>query len=103
MQPGDEDHARTVAFAEIALGQLKALRQSAEPRNYEIWYNYATGYNPQLNKAINETLSTKGNLDSADLDQIYASYVSPTGITERLDSVGAKAADEISQVMAMID
>jgi diguanylate cyclase len=29
---GDE-HDRTMAFAEIALGQLKALRQPATPRN----------------------------------------------------------------------
>ena len=33
-----------MAFAEIALGQIKALRQPATPRNYEVWYAYATGY-----------------------------------------------------------
>jgi hypothetical protein len=49
---GDK-HERTLAFAEIALRQIKALRQPAEPRDYEIWYSYATGYNPNLNKAIN--------------------------------------------------
>lgn len=103
MQNGDDDHARTVAFAEIALGQIKALRQSAEPRNYEIWYNYATGYNPQLNKTVNETLTAKGNLEPADLEQIYATYVSPSRLTDRLGTVGAKAADEITHIMAMID
>jgi diguanylate cyclase len=103
MQNGDDEHRRSVAFAEIALGQIKALRQSAEPRNFEIWYNYATGYNPQLNKSVNETLGAKGNLDSADLDEIYMRYVSPARLTDRLDSMGAKAADEITQIMAMID
>ena len=43
--PRDE-HERTLAFAEIALGQIRALSQPALPRNFEIWYNYATGYNP---------------------------------------------------------
>ena len=43
-----EDYERTMAFADIALGQLKALRQPAIPRNYEIWYAYATGFNPRL-------------------------------------------------------
>ena len=51
-----DDHERTMAFAEIALGQIKALRQAATPRNYEIWYAYATGYHPSLNQKINETL-----------------------------------------------
>jgi diguanylate cyclase len=41
------EHERTMAFAEIALGQIKALQQPAVPRNYEIWYAYATGYTPR--------------------------------------------------------
>ena len=41
-----DEHERTMAFAEVALGQIKSLRQTAVPRNYEIWYVYATGYNP---------------------------------------------------------
>jgi MoxR-like ATPase len=52
-----DEHERTLAFAEVALGQIKSLRQTAVPRNYEIWYVYATGYNAPLNKIINETLA----------------------------------------------
>lgn len=44
-----DDHERTLAFAEIAFGQIKALHQPASPRHFEIWYAYATGYNPSLN------------------------------------------------------
>ena len=40
-----DEHERTMAFAEVALGQIRSLRQTAVPRNYEIWYVYATGYN----------------------------------------------------------
>ena len=31
-----EDYERATAFADIALGQMKALRHNATPRNYEI-------------------------------------------------------------------
>src|SRR4029077_526723 len=48
-----EDYERTIAFADIALGQMKALRQAATPRNYEIWYTYATGFHPALNQQVN--------------------------------------------------
>jgi diguanylate cyclase len=92
-----------MAFAEIALGQLKALRQPATPRNYEIWYAYATGYHPSLNQKINETLNQNGVLSDADLEQIYETYLSPTRLTERIDTVGNKVMGEIEQVMAMID
>ena len=57
------EHERTMAFAEIAFGQIKALRQPATPRNYEVWYTYATGYNPSLNQTINETLAQERHAD----------------------------------------
>ena len=72
--PQDE-HERTLAFAEIALGQIRALGQTATPRNFEIWYNYATGYNQPLNQSINEALAQKGALSEADLEQIYDTYI----------------------------
>ena len=58
--PRDE-HERTLAFAEIALGQIRALSQPASPRNFEIWYNYATGYNPALNRAHQPDARAKGH------------------------------------------
>ncbi|MEJ2378602.1 MAG: diguanylate cyclase, partial [Pseudolabrys sp.] len=98
-----DEHERTMAFAEIALGQIKALRQPATPRNYEIWYAYATGYQPSLNQKINETLKEHGTLTEADLDQIYEGFLSPVRLSERIDNVGSQVKGEIEQVMAMID
>jgi diguanylate cyclase len=98
-----DEHERTMAFADIALGQIKALRQPASPRHYEVWYTYATGYNPSLNQMINETLARNGTLAEADIDQIFDTYLSPTRITDRIDKVGSQVKDEIEQVMAMID
>ena len=56
--PSDE-HERTLAFAEIAFQQIRALRLPASPRNFEIWYQYGTGHSPGLNRAINDTLAEK--------------------------------------------
>jgi diguanylate cyclase len=98
-----DEHERSMAFAEIALGQIKSLRQSAIPRNYEIWYVYATGYNSPLNKIINETLARNGKLTEADLEQIYETYLSQIKITDRIDKVGARAIGEIDGVMKLIN
>jgi diguanylate cyclase len=97
------EHERTMAFAEIAFGQIKALRHTATPRNYEVWYTYATGYNPSLNQTINETLARNGTLTEEDLEKVYASYISPNRLTEKIDTVGSAVVDEINQVMAMMD
>ena len=98
-----DEHVRTLAFAEVALGQIKSLRQTAVPRNYEIWYVYATGYNSALNKIINETLARNGKLTEADLEQIYETYLSQIKTTDRIDKVGARVIGEIDDVMTLID
>ena len=98
-----DDYERTMAFADIAFGQLKALRQPASPRNFEIWYAYASGYHPALNQQINATLKAKGTISEADLVQMYENFLSPTRLTERIDLVGSQVKGEIDQVMAMID
>ena len=92
-----------MAFAEVALGQIRSLRQTAIPRNYEIWYVYATGYNSPLNKVINETLARNGRLTEADLEQIYETYLSHLKTTDRIDKVGARVIGEIDDVMRLLD
>ena len=91
-----------MAFAEVALGQIRSLRQTAVPRNYEIWYVYATGYNPTLNKIINETLTRNGKLTELDLEQIYDTYLSQARNSDRIDKVGARVVNEIDDIMTLI-
>jgi diguanylate cyclase len=96
-----DEHERTLAFAEVALGQIRSLKQTAVPRNYEIWYVYATGYNAPLNKIINETLARNGTLSEADLEQIYDTYLSHIKTSDRIDKV-ARVIGEIDDVMTWL-
>jgi diguanylate cyclase len=102
MTAASDEHQRTMAFADIALGQIKALRQPASPRHFEIWYTYATGYSPSLNQMINETLARTGTLTEADIDNLHETYISPRRFTDRIDHVNTQVMGEIEQVMAMI-
>jgi diguanylate cyclase len=97
-----DEHERTMVFAEVAIGQIRSLRQTAIPRNYEIWYVYATGYNAPLNQIINETLARNGKLSEADLEQIYETYLSHIKTSDRIDKVGARVIGEIDDVMTLI-
>ena len=72
------------------------------PRNYEIWYVYATGHNADLNKVVNETLARNGKLTESDLDQIYDAYLSHGRATDRIDKIGARVVSEIEDVMSLI-
>jgi len=97
-----DEYERTMAFAEIALGQIRSLRQLALPRNYEIWYVYATGANPAFNKVIDETLARNGKLSEADLGQIYDTYLSHTRSADQIDKVGVRVIHEIDDVMTVV-
>jgi diguanylate cyclase len=101
-----DEHERTMAFAETALGQIRSLGQPASPRNYEIWYAYASGYNAPLNQSINETLARRGELSEADLEQIHDTYFSrhkaSDKATDRIDEVGARVLGEIDDVMTLL-
>jgi diguanylate cyclase len=100
VQHNEREH--TLAFGETAMGQIKALRQPAHPRNYEIWYSYATGHNAALNQNINEMMARNGSLSVADMAHIYDAHLAsiPSG---RIDGAGAKVVGEIDRIMATID
>jgi diguanylate cyclase len=98
-----DEHERTLALAETALGQIRALQLPALPRNFELWYQYATGYNPDLNKSINDTLAQNGTLSETDVDKIYNTFLSANRASERIDTVGSRVLDEIKQVLGMLD
>jgi diguanylate cyclase len=98
---GDQDHS--MAVAGIAFEKMKALRHPATPRNYEIWYNYASAANQALNAAINELFSTHGTVTEGDLDELFERFFSPTRLTDQIDCFGTQVMGEIDQIMTFID
>jgi diguanylate cyclase len=98
-----EDAAATYAFAQIALDQIKALKQPANPRNFEVWYHYASGHHPTVNQLINDIIETSGQLSQTDVDGIYDKYFSPVRQADKVDNAAASFMEQIEKVMSMID
>ena len=103
MTASEGEFCRTIGLAEAALDRIKALRHPATPHNFEIWYDYASGHNVELNNAINALLEATGTVTPAQAEEIYLKYFSAALIGERIDKVGTQIAGEIEQVMAMIE
>jgi diguanylate cyclase len=97
-----EQYLATYEFAEIAFGQIKALKQPAHPRNYEVWYHYATGYHPAVNQLINQLLKTNGSLTQSDIDAIYDRFFSPIRQTTEIDNATSRFITQIDAVMSML-
>jgi diguanylate cyclase len=86
--------------------RARADPRAATPRSaaqFELWYQYATGYNPDLNKSINDTLAQNGTLSAADVDKIYNTFLSAHRASERIDTVGSRVVDEIKQAFGALD
>ncbi len=94
-----DEHERTLAFAEVALGQIRSLRQTAVPAIMKSGTSTRPDTTPPLNKIINETLARNGKLSESDLEQIYETYLSHIKTTDRIDKVGARVIGEIDAVM----
>ncbi|MGA0531377.1 GGDEF domain-containing protein [Hansschlegelia sp. KR7-227] len=100
--PGLNDFDRTIAFSDAAIHRLRSHKHPAYPRNYELWYTYATGYNAALNRAINQALEREATISEAELDLLYETYLSPLRLSERVDHIGARILAEIAEVTDLL-
>ena len=99
----NSDFKRTYIYGESALGNLKKNQMPAYPRNYEIWYTYAAGFNRGLNKAINDILRTNGSITLSQLDAIYSEHLAPSRLGDRVDEVGGKISSEIRSIVREVE
>src|SRR5215471_21430883 len=97
-----DSHLNTIALAETALAQITTHGQPADPRSYELWYRFATGKSGLLSAAISSRLERSGTLTRKDIDEPYSAHVAPADATAKVERLGARIADEIEQVAAMI-
>lgn len=95
------DHSRTIG--EAALRKLSELHLPATPRHYEVWYAYAGGTYPKLNRAIDDGLSAPGTFTEAEFERIYSTYISKTAGEVEIDEAGRRLANEAEQVIAMLE
>ncbi|MFO1184262.1 MAG: GGDEF domain-containing protein [Bauldia sp.] len=97
-----EDVLRTIGFGETALGRLRKDRISAFPRNYELLYTYASGFNFKLNRAIDAILANTGSLSAADIQSLYDTFLAPGRLEERVEEVGSRVTSEIGELSQLI-
>lgn len=98
-----DDFKRTIVYGENAVGHLRKNEIPAYPRNYELWYTYAAGFNHALNKTVNDIIRQRGKITNAEVMKIYDQFIAPTRVGERIDEVGGRLSQEIDGVAGMID
>ena len=89
-----EEYQRTIGYGEAAIGQIRRNETPAYPRNYELWYTYAAGFNHALNKTINDIIRQRGKITNAEVLKVYDQFIAPTrrGETANCDEQRGQAA-----------
>ncbi len=96
------DFDQSIAFAGRTLTYLKKNRTPATPPNYELWYTYASGENPQLVAAINEVMAERAGVSPQDAKRLYDTYLSPNRVCDKVEEVGGLLTLELREVIAHV-
>ena len=82
---------------------MKGNRTPAYPRNYELWYIYAAGFNRELNKAVNDALKRLGHLPEDLTERFYDEFLSPVRLSDRVGEVSARVSKELDEIIVMLE
>ena len=82
--------------------KIRSLTLPADPPSYELWYTYAIGRNPPLNRRINDALDASRRLSVPELDGIYDEFVGSAKTVSHLEHIGKNISDEIDKVVGML-
>ncbi|MEM6603846.1 MAG: GGDEF domain-containing protein [Pseudomonadota bacterium] len=89
---------RSTELSKKALEYLKKYNVAPDPKSYDVWYQYASGENVEVNKAIGDFIEKGGIPDQVFTDRIHANILSYEVIAKTVDSVTGLLTDQISGV-----
>lgn len=98
-----DEFERSITYGEAALTYLKGNRTPAYPRNYELWYVYAAGFNRDLNKAVNEALKRLGHLPQELTQRFYDEFLSPVRLSDRVGEVSSRVTKELDEIISSLE
>jgi diguanylate cyclase len=70
-----QDKAASAEILRLLLQKMAAHTAAFTPFTYALWYEFITGINPPLSKAVNALLDDKRQLDDDTVHELYASHI----------------------------
>jgi diguanylate cyclase len=89
-------------YATLALTQMRWLKIAPTPRNFRVWYEYASGRNPALRAALDVLISNKRDISPGVIDDIYLQFFTAHRDTDRLREISAKLESSVSEVIRTV-
>ena len=98
----DEDIDRSLSYGLKVIELTKARGIAANPRNYEILFNYISGENKPLVKAVDQLLEVGEPLKGETARKLHDEHLSPAGKAHSVDEITTQLSGEIKQALSVI-
>jgi len=98
----DRNFEWAVATGERAFAYLKQLQTPPVPRNYELFFTYAAGYDNELNDAIRDAVFAHASLPEDEVERLLTAHFPQHRLNQKVGEVGAQVAAELNQVIDTI-
>jgi diguanylate cyclase len=85
--------------AEHALKEMARHGVPPTPRNYAVWFAYASGRSPALARAIDETIAAGHGFGTEKLDELFARYVADEAQNELYRDAGRRLREAVGQLI----
>jgi diguanylate cyclase (GGDEF)-like protein/hemerythrin-like metal-binding protein len=89
-------------IAEEALQRIRALGTPLDPRSFELWFAYFSGYNKELTQAVNDLFAESPVPSSRQMAQLYERLVSSCRAAERINLIGGLVKEQSTAVADVI-
>ena len=94
--------AQAKEYADTALGLMRQHGIPTTPRNFEIWYTYASGRDPDLVETIDLILSNNQPFTKDQNEAIAADYLGPTGVSAKVQETSHKIEESVNAVLGFL-
>src|SRR4051794_22056654 len=96
------EQERAVALAEATRSSLNRLGLPPTPRNYEIWYAYATGHDRALNTALEGMVAGGTTPTESDLNILHETHFGGARTLGKLQRAGSGINAELRSIVGVI-
>jgi len=101
-----EEPPRELTQAEVlaatALDFAAAHNTPPTPRNFELWYTYASRENTALNRALDEVVEAGETIDPWWFDNLCEEHLSPRGLNEGVANISRRIDGELGCVLGIL-
>lgn len=97
-----DEVSREVALAAQALDLATAYATPPTPRNFEVWYTYASRENAALNESLDRVMLDGGRIEGWWLDQLYEQHFADQGLDEGVAKISKRIDGEIGGVLGLL-